>query len=56
VLENACDSGYLTRGDYLVLDNASIHDAIDSFDLVQELLQMHGMNVSELFQPYSDFL
>jgi hypothetical protein len=42
-LEKACDEGYLSNGDFLVLDNAAIHEAKDSFDLVQQLLAMHGM-------------
>jgi hypothetical protein len=43
VLEEACNSGYLRNGDFLVMDNASIHDAIDSWDLVELLLSKHGM-------------
>jgi hypothetical protein len=42
VMELACKSGSLKRGDCLVMDNASIHDAIDTSDLITELFNIHG--------------
>jgi len=43
VLEVACRRGFLGRGDYLVLDNASLHDASDTQELVAQLLDLYGV-------------
>jgi len=41
----AIDNGYLTNGDYLVLENAAIHGAIDSYEAVESILRLAGVHL-----------
>jgi len=48
----AIEAGYLRDGDYLVCDNASIHGALDTFEILMGILQMIGVQLVYL-PPYS---
>jgi len=46
---NACvEHGQLQAGDYLILDNASIHGGLDSIDELLQELQKHGVTLAYL--------
>jgi len=38
-------SGYLTAGDYLVIDNAPVHGGEDSFDFLLSAMNAHGVKL-----------
>ena len=37
--------GTLTTGDYLIVDNASVHGGMDSIDLLLDFLEEHGVSL-----------
>jgi transposase len=41
----ACESGVLTNGDFLIVDNAAVHHGEDTVDLVDELLGAFGVRL-----------
>ena len=43
------EAGRLKEGDYLILDNASVHSGSDSFPILLQLLQHHGVQL--IFLP-----
>jgi uncharacterized protein YuzB (UPF0349 family) len=45
VIEYACFSGYLSNGDTLICDNASVHDGADTTELIENILHHYGVNL-----------
>jgi hypothetical protein len=45
VISDACAEGFLSVGDYLICDNASIHDGVDTSELVAQILGFHGVKL-----------
>jgi transposase len=48
----AIEAGYLGAGDYLICDNARIHGAADTFEILTGILNMAGVELVYL-PPYS---
>jgi len=46
---DCCCTGALSRGDYLIIDNAAVHNGWDSMDVVADILQTAGVNL--IFLP-----
>lgn len=44
----ACKGGYLTEGDYLIMDNASVHCGMDSYEVVNSILDTFGVKIIKL--------
>lgn len=47
-LLEACKAGYLKDGDHLVLDNAAVHCAADSFDVISAIVIAFGVKIIKL--------
>jgi len=45
----ACEKGYLTNGDYLILDNGSVHTGLESSRLMRDILDVTGLTL--IFLP-----
>jgi len=45
LIESACSSAYLCNGDILIVDNASIHDAEDTAELLEDVLNTYGVKL-----------
>jgi transposase len=43
-----CREGYLVAGDYLIVDNASIHAGEESYDIIMEILESYGVCLIKL--------
>lgn len=44
-MKNAVISNYLQEGDYILMDNASIHHAEDSFEYIETLFRLAGVTI-----------
>jgi len=42
---NCVNEGYLASGDYLILDNASIHHGSDTFEFLLRIASLHGFYI-----------
>ena len=47
-LLQACRTGYLKEGDYLVMDNAAVHCGMESYEVVKSILDTFGVTVIKL--------
>jgi hypothetical protein len=56
VILEACKRGFLSRGDYLILDNAAIHSGKDMIPLLQTVLQKYGIMKMNYFSFIRQFL
>jgi transposase len=44
-ISNAVESGFFEDGDFLIVDNASVHHEHESAELLQQLLRAHGVEI-----------
>lgn len=47
-LLQACKAGYLSAGDFLVLDNAAVHVGVDSYDVIKSILDTFQVRIIKL--------
>jgi len=47
-VHSCCKQGFLVTGDYLIVDNASVHSGLDSFELLQDILNVYGITLIKL--------
>jgi transposase len=45
VIQNACVNGFLSEGDILICDNASVHDGADSSESISQILKHFGVEL-----------
>lgn len=44
----ACKAGFLTKGNFLIIDNAAVHCGMDSYDVIMSILTTFGVTILKM--------